>query len=68
MHLHIHVSSCLHLQLEAIAVRNAHHAKFLGECGFFFGFLLGYRGDVHPLTAKHRQRDLTNLICAGTTA
>ena len=35
---------------------------------FFFFFFLGYRGDVHPLTAKHRQRHRTNLICAGTTA
>ena len=34
---------------------------------FFFSFL-GYRGDVHHLTAKHRQRHRTNLICAGTTA
>ena len=34
----------------------------------FFPFFLGYRGDVHPLTAKHRQRNRTNLICAGTTA
>ena len=35
---------------------------------FFLFFFVGYRGDVHPLTAKHRQRHRTNLICAGTTA
>ena len=35
---------------------------------FLFFFFLGYRGDVHPLTAKHRQRHRTNLICAGITA
>ena len=33
---------------------------------FFFFFFLGYKGDVHDLTAKRRQRHRTNLICAGT--
>ena len=42
-------------------------AKQKQHSGVFF-FFLGYMGDVHPLTAKHRQRHRTNLICAGTTA
>ena len=56
------------------------HAKLLNQHVFkpyiwpshlglsFLFFFLGYRGDVHPLPAKHRQRHRTNLICAGTTA
>ena len=33
----------------------------------FFDFYFGSRGNVHPPRGKHRQRNRTHLICAGTT-
>ena len=56
-------------ELLAVQAETVPHAAVVQTvCFFFFFFFLGYRGDVHPLPAKHRQRHRTNLICAGTTA
>ena len=39
----------------------AYDLHFQEQFLFFFFFFLGYRGDVHPLPAKHRQRHRTNF-------